>query len=63
MKLLKEISLEEDVLVSYDVPALFTSVLCDEVVDIAVERAKKDPEWYNRTQLTPEEMGSCGFSV
>ena len=43
--------------VSYDVTALFTSVPCDEVVDIAVDRAKKDPEWYNRTKLTPEEMG------
>ena len=30
---------------------------CDEVVDIAVDRAKKYTEWYNRTKLTPEEMG------
>ena len=40
--------------------ALFTSVLFDEVVDIAVgrtERAKQDPKWYNRMKLTPEEMG------
>ena len=44
--------------VSYDVTALFTSVPCDEVMDIAVGRAKKDPAcmWYNRTKLTPEEM-------
>ena len=58
VKLLKEINLEEDdVFVSYGVTALFTSVLCDEVVDIAVDRAKKDPECYNRTKLTLEEMG------
>ena len=58
MKLLKEINLEEDdVFISYDVSALFTSVPCDEVVEIAVDRAKKDPEWYNRTKLTPDEMG------
>ena len=38
---------------TYDVTALFTSVPCDEVV----YRAKKDPEWYNRTKLTQEEMG------
>ena len=58
VKLLKEINLrEDDVFVSYDITALFTSVLCDEVVDITVDRAKKDPEWYNRTKLTPEEMG------
>ena len=58
VKLLKDISLEEDdVFVSYDVTALFTSVHCAEVVHIAVDRAKKDHEWYNRTKLTPEAMG------
>ena len=41
MKLLKEINLEEDdVFASYDVTALFTSALCDEVVDISMDRAK-----------------------
>ena len=63
MKLLKEINLEEgDMFVSCDVTALFTSVLCNEVMDIAVDRAKKDPESYNRTNLTPKEVGSyCLF--
>ena len=57
VKLLKEVNLEEDdMFVSYDVLALFTSVPCDEVVDIAVEGAKKDPEWYNRTKLISIEM-------
>ena len=53
VKLLKEINLEEDdVFVSYDVTALFTVM-----VGIAVDRAKKDTEWYNRTKFTLEEMG------
>ena len=57
MKLLKEVNQEEDdMFVSYDVLALFTSVPYDEVVDIAVDRAKKDPEWYNRTKLISIEM-------
>ena len=43
--------------VSYDVTALFTSVPFDEVVDIAVDRAKNDPESYNRTKLTAKEIG------
>ena len=60
LKLLKEISLEEEddiVFVSYYVTALFTSVPRNEVVDVAVDRATKDLKWYNRTKLTPEEMG------
>ena len=58
VKLLQQINLEDDdMFVSYDVTALFTSVLCDEVVYIAVDRAKKEPEWYNSTKLTPEEIG------
>ena len=57
VRLLTEINLEEDdVFVSYDVTALFTSVPCDEVVDVAVDKAKKDREWDNRTKLTLEEM-------
>ena len=37
-------------LVSYDVTAQFSSVPCHEAVDISVDRAKKDPEWYNTEQ-------------
>ena len=34
----------------------FTSVLCDELVEIAVTKAMNDPTWRDRTKLTPEEI-------
>ncbi|XP_013411770.1 uncharacterized protein LOC106174656 [Lingula anatina] len=58
VKLLKGITLEkDDTLVSFDVSALFTSVPCDEVVGMCVNRCQKDTTWASRTALTPEDMG------
>ncbi len=44
-------------LTSFDVTALFTSVPGDEVVQMAIERAKKDDTWSDRTLMSPEEFG------
>ena len=51
VKLLKEIDLEEDEeFVFYDVTALFDSDQCDKVVNIAVDRAKKERERLTHTE-------------
>ena len=53
-KLLKEINLmEDDVFISYDVTAHFTSVPCDEVVDIAVDRPRRTLS--GTTELNPHQ--------
>ena len=58
VKKIQEIQLEDDeVLTSFDVSALFTSVPGDEVVQMAVERARRDCTWSDRTQLSTEEFG------
>ena len=55
---LEEIVVEEgEILTSFDVTALFTSVPGDEVVTMAIQRAKIDPTWNTRTKMTPEEFG------
>ena len=58
VKLLSGIKLEDDdMFVSYDVTALFMSVLCNEVVGIVVKRARNDLTWSDRTKLMSGEMG------
>ncbi|XP_078682439.1 uncharacterized protein LOC144916914 [Branchiostoma floridae x Branchiostoma belcheri] len=55
---IREVTLEDgEVLTSFDVTALFTSVPGKEVVGMAVSRAEKDPTWKDRTLLTPKEFG------
>ena len=56
---MQEIIIEEsEVITSFDVTALFTSVLGIEVVQqMAIERATNGPTWNERTLLTPEEFG------
>ena len=56
---LVEVEIEGDILTSFDVTALFTSVPGKEVVEITVKRANKDPTWYNRTLVTLMTSGSC----
>ncbi|CAH1267006.1 Hypp3654 [Branchiostoma lanceolatum] len=54
----KGIKLEDgEVLTSFDVTALFTSVPGEEVVQMATRRAEADLTWKDRTLLTPEEFG------
>ena len=58
VKKIQEIQLEDDeVLTSFDVSVLFTSVPGDEVVQMAVERARRDCTWSDGTQLSTEEFG------
>ncbi|XP_078698375.1 uncharacterized protein LOC144925943 [Branchiostoma floridae x Branchiostoma belcheri] len=55
---IQQVKLEDgDVLTSFDVKALFTSVPGKEEVQMAVKRAEEDPSWKSRTLLTPEEFG------
>ena len=55
---LEKLELEDgEVLTSFDVTALFTSVPGKEVVQMAVERAKEDNNWSERTKMTPDEFG------
>ena len=54
---------EGEVLTSYDVTALCTSVPGKEMVEKAVKRANKDPTWYNRTLMTLEEFGELLLMV
>ena len=55
---LENIELEDgEVITSFDVTALFTSVPGSEVVVMATERAKMDTTWNTRTLMTPEEFG------
>ena len=44
-------------LTSFDVMALFNSVPGKEVVQMAIQRAKREPMWSNRMLMTPEEFG------
>ena len=61
---ISEITLEDgEVLTSFDVTALFTSVPGEEVVQMATKRAKDDPTWNTRTLLTPKEFGELLFLV
>lgn len=48
---------DDEVMTSFDVSALFTSVPCKEVVEMCVNRVKQDPTWSQRSGLTPEEFG------
>ena len=52
---LVEVEIEE-VLTEFAITVLSTSVPGKEVVEMAVKRANKDPTWYNRTLMTPEEF-------
>ena len=53
---LVEVEIEQEILISFDVMALRTSVLGKEVGDMAVKRANKDPTCYNRTLMIFEEF-------
>ena len=55
MDKLQEIVIE--VITSFDVTALFTSVPGDEVVQMAIKGATSDPTWNERTLLTAREFG------
>ena len=55
---MEEIEIEEgEVITSFDVNALFTSLPSKEVVQMAILRAKEDPTWNERTLMTPVELG------
>ena len=47
---------EGEVINSFDITALFTSVLGNEVVQMVIESTTSDPTWNERTLLTPEEF-------
>ena len=47
---------EGEVLTSFDVTSLFTSVPGKEVVEMAVNRAKRDESWTSRIFMTTEEF-------
>ena len=51
-----EVEIEGESFTSFDITALFTNVPGKEVVEMAVKRANKDPTWYNKTLMTPEEL-------
>ena len=58
IEMLTELVIEEDeVLTSFDVSALFTSVPCKEVVKEYVDRVMKDPTWLEWTGFRLEEFG------
>ena len=58
MDKIKEVQLDNgEVLTSFDVSALFASVPGNEVVEMAIRRAKSDTTWSNRTKLTSDEFG------
>ena len=48
-----EVEIEGEVLTSFNVTDLITSVPSKEVVDMAVNWANKDSKWYNRTLMIP----------
>ena len=55
---MEEIEIEEgEVITSCNVTALFTNVPCKEEVQMAIQRAKEDPTWNERTLTAPEEFG------
>ena len=55
--MLHELRVEEDVLTSVYVTALFTSVPYKEIVQICVDTVMIDSTWSKRWGLTPEEFG------
>ena len=56
-KLQKIVIEEGEVITSFDITALFTSVLGNKVTQMAIERATSDPTWNERTILIPKEFG------
>ena len=54
---IKDLKLEEDeILISYDVTALFTSVPVDGAIVVVKDRLAKDSSWKTRTYLSAEEI-------
>ena len=54
---------EGEVLTSFNVTALFTSVHGKEVVEMVVKRAKKTPTWCKRTVMPFEKFGELLLNV
>ena len=58
VNMLKNVKVEEgEVLTSFDVLVLFTSILTKEVMKMCVDQVKKDPTWVTRSGFTLEEFG------
>ena len=57
--MLKKVKVEEgEVLTSFDVSAMFTSIPTKEVVKRCVDQVKKDPTMASRCGFTPEQFGN-----